>query len=124
MHFLYEVQVVVAGSSVCAEAHGKTERVHFLYGSKAAAQLHVAGGVVYGGDVMGFEYLTEMPDLSMPKIAKVKKFELEPMTELDAEAQMEALGHTFFVFLNAKTGLVSVLYKRNDNNLGMIEINY
>ena len=75
-------------------------------------------------DVMGFEYLTEMPDLTMPKIAKVKKFELEPMTELDAEAQMEALGHTFFVFLNAKTGLVSVLYKRNDNNLGMIEINY
>ena len=75
-------------------------------------------------DVVGLEYLTEMPSLDLPKIARVKRFELEPMTELDAEAQMEALGHTFFIFLNAKTGLVSVLYKRNDNNLGMIEITY
>ena len=48
----------------------------------------------------------------------------DAMTEYDAEAQMEALGHNFFVFLNANTGLVSVLYKRNDNNLGMIEITY
>lgn len=75
-------------------------------------------------DVVDFEFLTEMPDLTTPKIARVKRFELEPMTEYDAEAQMEALGHNFFVFLNANTGLVSVLYKRNDNNLGMIEITY
>ncbi len=71
-----------------------------------------------------FEFLTEMPEFTAPRIAKKKRFELEPMTESDAEAQMEALGHTFFVFLNAKTGLVSVLYKRNDANLGMIEITY
>ena len=56
VHFLYEVKVVVAGSSVCAEAHSKTEGVHFLYRSKAAAQLHVAGGVVYGGNVVCLEY--------------------------------------------------------------------
>ncbi len=71
-----------------------------------------------------FEFLTEMPEVALPKIARRKKFDLQPMTEKDAEAQMEALGHTFFVFLNVKTGLISVLYKRNDNNLGIIEITY
>ncbi len=75
-------------------------------------------------DSTGLEFLTEMPEIVAPKIIKRKKFELDPMTERDAEAQMEALGHTFYVFLNAKTGLVSILYKRNDNNLGMIEIHY
>ena len=37
---------------------------------------------------------------------------------------MEALGHNFFIFLNAETGLVSVLYKRNDQDLGLIDITY
>ena len=70
------------------------------------------------------EFLTEMPVVSPEKVVKTKRFELEPMTLEDAEAQMEALEHTFFIFLNAETGLVSVLYKRNDNHLGLIEINY
>lgn len=75
-------------------------------------------------DVSMFEFLTEMPELVPEKVVKTKRFELEPTTISDAEAQMEALGHTFYIFLNAETGLVSVLYKRNDNHLGMIEITY
>ena len=71
-----------------------------------------------------FEFLTEMPNIVPEKVVKTKRFELEPIMVADAEAQMEALGHSFFVFLNAETGLVSVLYKRNDNHLGMIEITY
>jgi len=71
-----------------------------------------------------FEFLTEMPNIVPEKVVKTKRFELEPIMVADAEAQMEALGHSFYVFLNAETGLVSVLYKRNDNHLGMIEITY
>lgn len=71
-----------------------------------------------------FEFLTEMPEILPEKVVKTKRFELEPTTIEDAEAQMEALGHTFYIFLNAETGLVSVIYKRNDNQLGMIEITY
>lgn len=71
-----------------------------------------------------FEFLSEMPVVTNGKVVKEKHFELEPITLSDAEAQMEALGHTFFIFLNAETGLVSVLYKRNDNDLGLIDITY
>lgn len=71
-----------------------------------------------------FEFLTEMPEVLPQKVVKTKHFELDPITISDAEAQMEALGHTFYVFLNAETGLVSVLYRRNDNQLGMIEFTY
>jgi len=75
-------------------------------------------------DVNAFEFLTEMPEILPEKVVKTKRFELEPTMVSDAEAQMEALGHNFYIFLNAETGLVSVIYKRNDNQLGMIEITY
>lgn len=71
-----------------------------------------------------FEYISEMPVVANGKVVKEKHFELEPITLSDAEAQMEALGHNFFIFLNAETGLVSVLYKRNDQDLGLIDITY
>lgn len=59
-----------------------------------------------------------------PKLVKTKKFELDPLTVNDAEAYMEALDHNFYVFLNAETGKVNVLYKRNDRNYGLIELEY
>ena len=40
----------------------------------------------------------------------------------DAEAYMDAVGHDFYVFLNGETGEVNVLYRRNDGNLGLIEV--
>ncbi len=59
-----------------------------------------------------------------PKLVKVKKFELDPLTVEDAENYMEALDHNFYIFLNAETGMVNVIYKRNDKNYGLIEVNY
>ena len=55
------------------------------------------------------------------RIVKNKKFELRPMSSEEAVLQMELLGHSFFVFINADTDLVSVVYKRNDKTYGMIE---
>ena len=52
---------------------------------------------------------------------KVKRFGIEPMFEEDAVARMEELGHQFFVFVNAETEKVAILYARNDGDLGMIE---
>ena len=43
------------------------------------------------------------------------------MFEEDAVAAMEELGHTFFVFVNAETEKVAILYARDDGNLGLIE---
>jgi len=54
-------------------------------------------------------------------IVKTKKFEIKPMTPDEASLQMELIGHDFYVFVNAETGKTAVLYKRKDENYGLIE---
>ncbi len=56
-----------------------------------------------------------------PKIVKVKRFQLKPMFPEEAILQMDLLGHDFYVFLNANTNQVSVVYRRKDGNYGLIE---
>ncbi len=55
------------------------------------------------------------------RIVRVKKFGMKPMFPEDACVQMELLGHNFFVFSNAQTGEVNVVYKRADRSYGLIE---
>ena len=54
-------------------------------------------------------------------VVKEKKFVLTPMTVTEAMEEMELLGHSFYVFLEAKSNTVQVLYLRNDGDLGLIE---
>jgi putative sigma-54 modulation protein len=55
------------------------------------------------------------------RIVKTKRFGIEPMFEEDAVAEMEELGHSFFIFVNAENERLNVLYRRNDGNYGVIE---
>ena len=55
------------------------------------------------------------------KIIRSKKFDIKPMYPEDACVQMELLGHSFFVFVNAETEQVNVVYKRKGNTYGLIE---
>lgn len=55
------------------------------------------------------------------KIVRTKKFGIKPMYPEDACIQMELLGHSFFVFSNAETDEVNVVYKRKDGSFGLIE---
>ena len=55
------------------------------------------------------------------QIIRSKKFDIKPMYPEDACVQMELLGHNFFVFNNAETDLISVVYKRKGNTYGLIE---
>ena len=55
------------------------------------------------------------------KIVRTKRFGMKPMFPEDACVQMELLGHNFFVFSNAETDEVNVVYKRKDNTYGLIE---
>lgn len=55
------------------------------------------------------------------KIVKTKNFKLTPMTIDEATEEMELLGHNFYVYLDAKTDEIKVLYLRNDGDLGLIE---
>jgi putative sigma-54 modulation protein len=56
-----------------------------------------------------------------PSVVKIKRFDMQPMFEEDAISQMEELGHAFFVFLNAESNEVAVLYRRTDGSYGLIE---
>lgn len=55
------------------------------------------------------------------QIIRSKKFDIKPMYPEDACVQMELLGHNFFVFCNAETDQVNVVYKRKGNTYGLIE---
>ena len=54
-------------------------------------------------------------------IVRSKKFDIKPMYPEDACIQMELLGHNFFVFCNAETDQVNVVYKRKGNTYGIME---
>ena len=72
------------------------------------------------------EYLEEKieDDDEEIKIVRSKRYDLKPMYPEDACIQMELLGHDFFVFVNAETDDVNVVYKRKGNTYGLIEPEY
>jgi len=55
------------------------------------------------------------------KIAKTKKFAIKPMDAEEAVMEMEMLGHNFFVYRNASSDEVNVVYKRKNGTYGLIE---
>ncbi len=63
----------------------------------------------------------EYPDDNAVNIVRTKKFDIKPMYPEDACVQMELLGHNFYVFFNAETEQVNVVYKRKGNTYGIIE---
>ena len=58
------------------------------------------------------------------EIVKVKKFNIKPMNTEEAILQMELVQHNFFVFKDADTNNVNVIYKRKDGNYGLLEPDY
>jgi ribosome hibernation promoting factor len=54
-------------------------------------------------------------------LVKTKQFSVKPMDVEEATLQMELLGHDFFLFTNAESGVASVIYRRRDGRLGLIE---
>jgi putative sigma-54 modulation protein len=58
---------------------------------------------------------------SQPVIVKTKQFAVKPMSPEEAVLQLELVGHDFFVFRNADSNEVNVVYRRRDGNYGLIE---
>lgn len=56
-----------------------------------------------------------------PRIVKTKRFAVKPLSPDEAVVQMNLLGHNFFVFRNARTEEVNVLYRRQDGDYGLID---
>lgn len=59
-----------------------------------------------------------------PLVLRTKQFSIKPMDVEEAIMQMNLLGHSFFVFSNAETEQVNVVYRRKDGNYGLLEPEY
>ena len=64
--------------------------------------------------------LVDEPDEEVSSLVKMKRFTMKPMTVDDAIAQMEMLGHSFFMFVDDENGGTCVVYKRGDGNYGLL----
>lgn len=58
------------------------------------------------------------------RVIRTKRFAVKPLDVDEAALQMQLLGHDFFVFMNADSGEVNVLYRRKDGQFGLIEPQY
>jgi ribosome hibernation promoting factor len=67
------------------------------------------------------EAMPVIADEEEPMIVKTKQFPVKPMTPDEAVLQLELIGHDFFVFRNADSGELNVVYRRRDRNYGLIE---
>lgn len=75
-----------------------------------------------GGEFFNQEFLEKDYDEDDTiEIVRTKKFDVKPMDPEEACIQMELLGHNFYVFCNAETNQVNVVYKRKGNTYGLIE---
>jgi putative sigma-54 modulation protein len=70
------------------------------------------------------EPIEDLEEVAPYKLVKTKKFPVKPIDLEEATMQMQLVGHNFFVFRNAETNQVNVLYRRNDGDLGLIEPEY
>ncbi|GAB4476532.1 MAG: ribosome-associated translation inhibitor RaiA [Anaerolineae bacterium] len=69
------------------------------------------------------ETAVEIPEdeLESGAIVRRKQFSVAPLSDEEAIEQMELLGHDFFVFVNARSGDINVLYRRRDGDYGLLE---
>ncbi len=71
---------------------------------------------------INYDFTVELDEEDNNKIIKRKKLDMKPMNEEEAILQMNLLGHAFFIFKNIDDENICLLYKRNDGNYGIIEV--
>ena len=74
-----------------------------------------------GGGSFRQEFIDKEVEDEEVRIIRTKQFDIKPMYPEDACVQMEMLGHSFYVFVNAETEQINVVYKRKGNTYGLIE---
>jgi putative sigma-54 modulation protein len=126
-HFVAQVTIDSSGTLLHGEERGEDL---FTAIDKVAAvmnrqiehykgKLHKKGR---GSSLARSEFSEEVePTPPSSKVVKVKRFAVKPMSVAEAIDQMEMLGHDFFLFFNADTEELNLLYRRKDGNYGLIE---
>ena len=75
------------------------------------------------GRAIAFENFISEEDDSNDEVVRVKELDLSPMDMEEAITKMEALDHSFFVYLDSEDEKVSVLYRREDGTYGILQVN-
>ena len=89
---------------------------------KIEVTIPVKGGLVRSEQESSDMYVSiDIVDDGEIKIVRTKKFGFKPMYPEDACVQMELLGHDFYVFCNAESDEVNVVYRRKNGTFGLIE---
>ena len=74
-----------------------------------------------GGGSFRQEFIDKEAEDEEVRIIRTKQYDLKPLYPEDACVQMEMLGHSFYVFVNAETDQVNVVYKRKGGTYGLLE---
>jgi len=124
---IYTRGPVIRGKESTVDMHASID----LVAEKLEKQIKKYKGKVYNNHNnkahgLSAEALAASPEPRMaetpePSIVKTKQFAVKPMTPEEATLQMELLGHDFFVFTNSETEEINVVYRRSDEDYGLIE---
>ena len=126
--YIIEITVVANGLLVRGQERGddmravidsvvdKLERQIKKYRGKLNDRSRHAAGI---GKVFGEMSLEESGGPG--RIVRSKRFEMKPMSPDEAAAEMELLGHDFYLFINSESEEMNVIYRRADGNYGLIE---
>ncbi len=93
----------------------KLERQIAKYKTRINRKARQTGGIRAAAE------LPKVEEEGEPQVVRTKRFPVKPMPVEEAILQMDLLGHDFFVFANADTDEVNVVYRRKDGNYGLIE---
>lgn len=86
--------------------------------------VRIAGKVkdsVKNVDPMDLLFYDDVPEIQPAKIVKMKEFELDLISDEQAVDQLELIGNDFYIYRSVETGLVNVIYRREDGNYGVIK---
>lgn len=70
-----------------------------------------------------FESIEQPKAEDFKQVVKVKSFDITPMTQDEAIEAFELIDHDFYVYLSKETGKVNILYRREDGDYGILDIN-
>lgn len=128
----FNAEITVRGKNLLLRAEERAEDLHAAFDTaldKMDRQVERYKGKHYRGRGDGRsaaeaaeQILDDETGELTPLVAKRKKFVLIPMNEDEAIVQMRELGHeSFFVFYNAETSKINILYRRRNGSYGLIE---
>jgi putative sigma-54 modulation protein len=128
--FRHKAEVLIKVNGILIQAHEETEEMYSAIDKvidkitrqvrkyKERLKEHKGAGI---DKVVGAVEPEQEIAESIPEIIRRKRFDMKPMTSEEAIMQMELLNKDFFVFNNIASGSVSVIYRRKDGNIGLIE---